>query len=54
LTDHFAKVQSALMKLGFRRQEASRVLNQLRQTQADAGLEPLLRAALRLLTPGRG
>jgi hypothetical protein len=54
LTDNFAKVQSALMKLGFRRQEASRVLNQLRQTQADAGLEPLLRAALRLLTPGRG
>jgi hypothetical protein len=53
-SDNFTKVQSALMKLGFRRQEASQAMNQLRQTQADAGLETLLRAALRLLTPGRG
>jgi hypothetical protein len=53
-SDNFTKVQSALMKLGFRRQEASQAMNQLRQTQADTGLEALLRAALRLLTPGRG
>jgi hypothetical protein len=53
-SDNFSKVQSSLMKLGFRRQEASHAMNQLRQTQADAGLETLLRAALRLLTPGRG
>src|SRR5688572_26258793 len=53
-SDNFTKVQSALMKLGFRRQDASRAMNQLRQTQAEAGLEALLRAALRLLTSGRG
>jgi hypothetical protein len=54
LNDNFTKVQSALMKLGFRRREASQVMNRLRQTEADTGLEPLLRAALHLLTPGQG
>ena len=50
--DNFTKVQSTLIKLGFRRQDASQAMNQLRQTQADIGIESLLRAALRLLTPG--
>ena len=51
--DNFAKVLSALCKLGFRRQDATRVMADLRREQADPDLEPLLRAALALLTPPR-
>ena len=50
--DNFTKVQSTLVQLGFRRQDASQAMNQLLKTQADTGIESLLRAALRLLTPG--
>ena len=49
--DSFAKVLFALCNLGFRRKAATRVLSDLRQSQQELEVEPLLRAALNLLTP---
>ena len=49
--DSFAKVQFALCNLGFRRKDVTQVLSGLRQNQELQDVEPLLRAALNLLTP---
>ena len=49
--DLFAKVQFALCKMGFREREVRQVLMVLRREPAELEAEPLLRAALALLTP---
>ena len=49
--DLFAKVQFALCKMGFREREVRQVLIVLRREPAELEAEPLLRAALALLTP---
>ena len=51
--DVFGKVLFALCNLGFRRKDVASVLSSLRQGQAEPEPEPLLRAALNLLTPAR-
>ena len=49
--DLFKKVQFALCKMGFRERDVRKALSALRRDQAVLELEPLLRAALGLLTP---
>ena len=49
--DLFTKVQFALCKMGFREREVRQVLMVLRREPAELEAEPLLRAALALLTP---
>jgi len=49
--DLFTKVQFALCKLGFREQDVRKALTVLRREPTEFELEPLLRAALGLLTP---
>jgi hypothetical protein len=49
--DLFAKVQFALCRMGFREREVRQVLAVLRREPAELEAEPLLRAALVLLTP---
>jgi hypothetical protein len=51
--DVFGKVLFALCNLGFRRKDVARVLSGLRQDQQEPEVEPLLRAALNLLTFAR-
>ena len=51
--DVFGKVLFALCNLGFRRKDVASVLSALRQEHAELDPEPLLRAALNLLTPAR-
>jgi hypothetical protein len=51
--DVFSKVLFALCNLGFRQKDVTRVLSGLRQDQQEPEVEPLLRAALNLLTPAR-
>src|SRR5215208_5280183 len=53
LPDVFAKVLSALCKLGFRKRDAESAMVTLRREEAAPELEPLLRAALDILTPAR-
>jgi hypothetical protein len=49
--DLFTKVQFALCKMGFRERDVRKALMVLRREPADWEVEPLLRAALSLLTP---
>lgn len=49
--DLFTKVEFALCKMGFREREVRKVLTVLRGEPTELELEPLLRAALGLLTP---
>jgi hypothetical protein len=49
--DLFTKVQFALCKLGFRERDVRKALAVLRREPVDLEAEPLLRAALSLLTP---
>ena len=49
--DVFTKVQFALCKLGFRERDVRKALTVLRREPTELELEPLLRAALGLLTP---
>ena len=49
--DLFTKVQFALCKLGFRERDVRKALTALRREPTELELEPLLRAALGLLTP---
>ena len=49
--DLFAKVQFALCKMGFRQREVRHALTALRREPGELEAEPLLRAALNLLTP---
>ena len=49
----FSKVLFALCSLGFRKKDALRVLSDLRQNHKEPEVEPLLRAALNLLTPAK-
>ena len=49
--DLFDKVKIALCKMGFRERDVRQALTSLRQRQPDFEAEPLLRAALGLLTP---
>ena len=51
--DAFAKILSALCKMGFRQRDAARVMAELERENAAPELEPLLRAALGRLTPAR-
>jgi hypothetical protein len=51
--DVFGKLLFALCNLGFRRKDVTRALSTLRLDQKEPELEPLLRAALTLLTPVR-
>jgi hypothetical protein len=50
-TDAFAKVRSALTHMGFCKRTVASALTLLHREQPDFELEPLLRAALNLLTP---
>jgi hypothetical protein len=49
--DLFTKVQFALCKMGFRERDVRKALTVLRRESVDLEVEPLLRAALSLLTP---
>jgi hypothetical protein len=49
--DVFDKVQFALREMGFGQREVQRVLADVRREQATPEVEPLLRAALNVLTP---
>ena len=49
--DLFAKVQFALCQMGFRERDVRQALTVLRREPAELEAEPLLRAALALLTP---
>lgn len=49
--DHFAKVQFALCKMGFRQREVRHALTALRREPGELEVESLLRAALNVLTP---
>jgi hypothetical protein len=50
--DPFTKVEFALCKMGFRERDVRKALTVLRSRPTELDLEPLLRAALGLLTPG--
>jgi len=49
--DLFTKVQFALCKMGFRERDVRKTLTALRREPPELEAEPLLRAALGLLTP---
>jgi Holliday junction resolvasome RuvABC DNA-binding subunit len=49
--DLFTKVQFALCKMGFRERDVRKALTVLRREPVELEVEPLLRAALSLLTP---
>jgi Holliday junction resolvasome RuvABC DNA-binding subunit len=53
LPDAFAKALSTLCKLGFRRRDAESAIATIRREHVAPELEPLLRAALGILTPAR-
>jgi Holliday junction resolvasome RuvABC DNA-binding subunit len=50
-SDAFAKVQSALIHVGFCRRTVASALLRVHREHPGLELEPLLRAALKLLTP---
>jgi Holliday junction resolvasome RuvABC DNA-binding subunit len=52
-SDAFAKVRSALIHMGFCQRTVASALLRLHREQPALELEPLLRAALKLLTPPR-
>jgi hypothetical protein len=52
-TEIYEKVGCALLKLGFRQRETGKAIAKLKEARIEARAEPLLRAALQLLTDSR-